>query len=114
MLYGCIGCLNILRPIKSLKRKIASFTENITSLHSFSSEDTVANLGEEELKSTKAVELDRKENVLVSLKNKYKGLVCLNSNSYMAGLRNVWETKTVATDIPHKNFYPQATGDGKI
>jgi Diacylglycerol kinase accessory domain len=66
------------------------------------------------MKSTKAMETDRKDNMIFSIKSKYKGLVCLNSTSYIAGLRNVWKTKAIATETPNKEFQPQTVGDGNV
>lgn len=53
--------------------------------------------------------------VLHSFKKKYKGLVCLNCTSYMAGLRDVWKTTQHATrETPEKQFTPQHYSDAKV
>lgn len=54
------------------------------------SENTTGSWLEDELRSSKAVDTERKDNIIYSIKKKYRGFVCLNASSYMAGLRDVW------------------------
>lgn len=50
-----------------------------------------------------------------TIKNRYKGFVCLNCSSYMAGLRDVWHTSALSTtDESLKEFTPQVYNDGKV
>lgn len=49
------------------------------------------------------------------LKNGYCGIVCLNCTSYMAGLRKVWQTKSVSVpNKKHHEFDEQRVDDGKL
>ena len=42
-------------------------------------------------------------------------MVCLNSSSYMAGLRHAWETTTMAVQKPHRQKYEgQRCDDGMV
>jgi hypothetical protein len=50
------------------------------------------------------------------MKKKYRGFVCLNSTSCMAGVRDSWKTKKIAvtSNLPQKIWTPQSHGDGKV
>ena len=49
------------------------------------------------------------------LRNGYCGLVCLNCTIYMAGLRKVWKTKSIAIkDYKNYPFKPQKVDDGLL
>lgn len=79
--------------MKQLRKKLLSFTENSAQVSQVNrSENTTQSWLEDELKSTKTVEIQRKDSIAYSFKKKYRGFVCLNSDSYMAGLRDMWET----------------------
>lgn len=49
------------------------------------------------------------------LKPGYCGLVCLNCTSYMAGLRKVWQTKSIAVENKsNSSFQEQRVDDGMV
>ena len=50
----------------------------------------------------------------IKFKSGYKGLVCLNSTSYMSGLKDIWETSAVATKNNIYDWKPQSPNDGMI
>ena len=50
--------------------------------------------GEEQFSSS--LQSSRSEFGELELKKGYRGIVCLNSSSYMAGIRKAWETDSVA------------------
>jgi hypothetical protein len=114
--YGLVGCINFFRGLKKLDEKV----ESITDSHFDETQDASSYM-DEELISSKTVPKSGQAPMLHNypIKSGKCGLVCLNCTSYMAGLRNVWQTNSIANiNIDPKRakeyFKEQKVDDGMV
>lgn len=113
--YGLVGCINCFLPLKKLEEKVDSVTEG-TMLESDDEtfDSAIASFKINDNSSSRVPMIPK-----YPIENGKCGMVFLNCSSYMAGLRKVWQTNSIANVNMDKSmaksiFKEQKVDDGML